>query len=177
MHGITIVNLQSNLVRTELQTYRAPTMLPGSTRQSGSCGRLHICGSPGTSWKMWWVSLETACLWISVSSYCCVRYCTCPDGIMISCYAVAERTYECQVIPREIVAWMNNTRAVCTVLKVLATMVEDCQAPQLSPAAKSVPAAVWQLISDALSAGAATLSTTAAAAASQPVCFDYLRAI
>ena len=55
-------------------------------------------------------------------------------------------------------------------LQVLAIMVEDFQTPQASPTSKSVPASVWQLISDALSAGAATLSTTAAAAASQPVC-------
>ena len=51
-------------------------------------------------------------------------------------------------------------------------MVEDCQATQLGSTPKSIPASLWQLASDALSAGAATLSTTAAAAAGQPVGFS-----
>ena len=54
-------------------------------------------------------------------------------------------------------------------MQVLATMVEEAQASRLGEAQKEISAAVWQLISDALAAGAATLSTTAAAAASQPV--------
>ena len=53
--------------------------------------------------------------------------------------------------------------------QVLATMVEEAQANWPGEAQKEITAAVWQLISDALAAGAATLSTTAASAASQPV--------
>ena len=48
-------------------------------------------------------------------------------------------------------------------------MVEEAQAGPPGEAQMAVSAAVWQLISDALAAGAATLSTTAASAASQPV--------
>ena len=48
-------------------------------------------------------------------------------------------------------------------------MLEEAQAGRPGEAQKEISAAVWQLISDALAAGAATLSTTAAAAASQPV--------
>ena len=54
-------------------------------------------------------------------------------------------------------------------MQVLATMVEEARAGRPGEVRKVIPAAVWQLISDALAAGAATLSTTAAAAASQPV--------
>ena len=54
-------------------------------------------------------------------------------------------------------------------MQVLATMVEEAETGRPGEAQKEVSAAVWQLISDALAAGAATLSTTAAAAASQPV--------
>ena len=54
-------------------------------------------------------------------------------------------------------------------LQVLATMLEEAQTGRPGEAQKEISAAVWQLISDALAAGAATLSTTAAAAASQPV--------
>ena len=60
------------------------------------------------------------------------------------------------------------------VYQVLATMVEEAQATQLSPAIKSIAMSVWQLIADALAAGAATLSMTAAAAASQPVSVAHL---
>ena len=54
-------------------------------------------------------------------------------------------------------------------MQVLATMIEEAQADQPGQAQKEVSATLWQLISDALAAGAATLSTTAAAAARQPV--------
>lgn len=59
-------------------------------------------------------------------------------------------------------------------VKVLATMVEKAQAPQNSMGAKEIPAALWQLISQALAAGAATLSTTAAAAANHPVSLCHI---
>lgn len=52
-------------------------------------------------------------------------------------------------------------------------MVEEAQGPQLSSGPMQIPPAVWQLISDALAAGAATLSMTGATAASQPVSLLY----
>ncbi len=57
--GVTVILrqhcivMQGNQGSMEVQTSPSPTMLPGSTRRLGSCARLHMCGSPGMSWKMW----------------------------------------------------------------------------------------------------------------------------